>query len=137
MALCAFNFLLITAVELNDLTFLQLRRSDLFIDAESGKIISGQAHFFSTRKDVDQTIDLQGNIIAPGYIDAQINGAYGVDFSRIDEGDAAYLKGLNEVSRRIVETGTTSYVPTIITQRKELYQKVSSAWLFLSRPKLT
>ncbi|ORY85960.1 hypothetical protein BCR35DRAFT_277635 [Leucosporidium creatinivorum] len=101
-----------------------LRRSDLFIDTDSGKIISGQAHFFSTRQPVDRTIHLQGNILAPGYIDAQINGAFGVDFSSIDEGDATYLKRLNEVSRRIVETGTTSYVPTIITQRKELYQKL-------------
>lgn len=78
---------------------------------------------------MDRTIDLQGHILAPGYIDAQINGAYGVDFSCHDEGDAEYIKALNKVSTTIVETGTTSYVPTVITQRRELYQTVSSALL--------
>lgn len=65
-----------------------------------------------------------GAILAPGLIDAQINGAYGVDFSCY-ESDAGYVKDLNTLSRRIVGTGTTSYVPTIITQRKELYPTVS------------
>jgi N-acetylglucosamine-6-phosphate deacetylase len=64
--------------------------------------------------------------LAPGYIDAQINGAYGVDFSCRDQGDALYLKGIDRVSRTIVETGTTSYVPTIITQKREMYPKVSA-----------
>lgn len=75
---------------------------------------------------MDRIVDLQGNILAPGYIDAQINGAYGVDFSCHDEGDAGYIKALNKVSTTITETGTTSYVPTIITQRRELYRTVSA-----------
>ncbi len=29
----------------------------------------------------DQTFDLKNNIIVPGFIDVQINGAFGVDFS--------------------------------------------------------
>jgi N-acetylglucosamine-6-phosphate deacetylase len=75
-----------------------------------------------------RTIDLDGGILSPGLIDVQINGAYGVDFSELEptpEGEAAYLAGLDKVSARIVETGTTAYVPTIITQKEELYAKVS------------
>ncbi|KAL8284003.1 hypothetical protein RQP46_005116 [Phenoliferia psychrophenolica] len=101
-----------------------LRREDLFIDTESGKIVSGQAYFYSSRLPVERTIDLHGGILAPGFIDAQINGAYGVDFSIYDEGDVKYLSELDEVSKRIVETGTTSYVPTIITQRRDLYPQL-------------
>ena len=60
----------------------------------------------------------------------QINGAYGVDFSELaieeqDGGEGKYVQGLETVMRRIVETGCTSFVPTIITQKEELYAKVS------------
>ncbi|GAA5961592.1 hypothetical protein JCM21900_006645 [Sporobolomyces salmonicolor] len=100
-----------------------LAEDDLFIDTDAGTIISGQDYFFSSRRSVDRVVDLGGAILAPGLIDAQINGAYGVDFSCYDN-DADYIKGLNAVSREIVETGTTSYVPTVITQRKELYPTI-------------
>lgn len=96
----------------------------MFVDSATGLIISGQDYFYRSRQSPDETIDLDGGILAPGYIDAQINGAFGVDFSCRDEGDATYLKALDKVSRRIVETGTTSYVPTIITQKREMYPKV-------------
>jgi len=67
--------------------------------------------------------------VSPGLIDVQINGAYGVDFSELnvdeeDGGEASYLAGLDKVAARIVETGCTSFVPTIITQKEELYAKV-------------
>ncbi len=51
-----------------------------------------------------------GNIVSPGFIDIQINGAYGFDFS-VYEGDSdVYRRGLQIVSEKIVETGVTSYV---------------------------
>jgi N-acetylglucosamine-6-phosphate deacetylase len=55
---------------------------------------------------------MEGNIVSPGFIDAQINGAYGFDFS-VYEGDPdAYRRGLNTIAEKIVETGVTSYVPS-------------------------
>lgn len=33
--------------------------------------------------------------------------------------------GLEMVMRRLVETGCTSFLPTVITQRRELYPRVS------------
>jgi N-acetylglucosamine-6-phosphate deacetylase len=61
----------------------------------------------------------------------QINGAYGIDFSELnvdepDGGESSYLAGLDHVAKRIVETGCTSFVPTIITQKEELYAKVTA-----------
>ncbi len=51
-----------------------------------------------------------GHIVSPGFIDIQINGAYGFDFS-VYEGDSdAYRRGLQTVAEKIVETGVTSYV---------------------------
>lgn len=43
---------------------------------------------------------------SPGFLDIQINGAYGFDFS-IYEDDQHYNDGLRMVASRIVETGVT------------------------------
>ncbi|KAK4048414.1 N-acetyl-glucosamine-6-phosphate deacetylase [Microbotryomycetes sp. JL201] len=99
------------------------RKADLVIDSETGLILSPQQLFYAHKK-FDRIINLEGFILAPGYIDAQINGAYGVDFSLVERDDKSYLDGLDVVSKRIVETGTTSYVPTVITQQKTMYKRL-------------
>lgn len=71
------------------------------------------------------TIDLHGQILAPGLIDVQINGAFGVDFSAY-EGDAqAYTAGLDKVARGLVQTGVTGFVPTIIVRADERQRRES------------
>lgn len=45
---------------------------------------------------------------SPGFLDIQINGAYGFDFSVYEGDDEQYRKGLLHVSESIVETGVTS-----------------------------
>jgi len=103
-------------------------KADLYVSPSLGTIVSGQVSYFTNQIGPIRTIDLDGGILSPGLIDVQINGAYGVDFSELDPapgGEDTYLAGLDKVSKRIVETGTTSYVPTIITQKEELYAKVS------------
>ena len=47
-------------------------------------------------------------------IDIQINGAYGFDFSVYEGDDQAYQSGLKNVAERIVETGVTAFVVTIL-----------------------
>ena len=112
------------------LTDLQAIRADLYISPSTGKIISGQSSFYTSRLSPARTIDLKGNLLCPGLIDVQINGAYGIDFSELDLEDptaeAKYIEGLETVARRLVESGVTSFVPTIITQKEELYAKVNS-----------
>jgi N-acetylglucosamine-6-phosphate deacetylase len=103
-------------------------KGDLYVNTSTGLIVAGQENFFSTGLRPSRVVDLDGGILAPGLIDVQINGAYGVDFSDLEltpGGDEKYLAGLDRVAERIVETGTTSLVPTIITQKEELYAKVS------------
>lgn len=105
-------------------------KADLYVNQSTGVIVAGQENFFSTGLKPSRVIDLDGGILSPGLIDVQINGAYGVDFSDLDlspGGDEKYLAGLDRVAERIVETGTTSLVPTIITQKEELYAKVSAS----------
>ena len=107
----------------------QAIQADIYVSPSSGTIVSGQSFFFDSHLPPLRTIDLGGNILSPGFIDVQLNGAYGVDFSElnledVDGGEERYVKGLEKVAGKIVETGCTSFVPTIITQKEELYQKV-------------
>ncbi|KAH9955018.1 hypothetical protein BC827DRAFT_1142175 [Russula dissimulans] len=98
-----------------------LVQKDLWIDEWRGVVLDSQKTFFSTKQRPDTVIDIGGNIVSPGFIDIQINGAYGFDFS-VYQGDSdAYRRGLTTVAERIVETGVTSLVPTVISQEKSLY----------------
>ena len=45
---------------------------------------------------------------SPGYLDIQINGAYGFDFSVFEGDHEAYRNGIKHVAEKIVETGVTS-----------------------------
>jgi N-acetylglucosamine-6-phosphate deacetylase len=46
---------------------------------------------------------------SPGFLDIQINGAYGFDLSIYLGDDELYEAGLRLVAERIVETGVTRY----------------------------
>ena len=85
-----------------------------------------QNTFFIRQERPDTIIDLGGNVLSPVLIDNQINGAYNFDFSEFDgkeESVAAYRDGLDMVARRIVETGVTSLLPTVITQTTSLFRR--------------
>ncbi|KAF8342708.1 Metallo-dependent hydrolase [Cantharellus anzutake] len=100
----------------------QVKR-DLWVDSTKGIILNAQEAFYTTKKRPGKIVDLGGNILSPGFIDIQINGAYGFDFS-IHADDESYVAGLKMVADRIVETGVTSLLPTIITQKRALYPKL-------------
>lgn len=102
----------------------RLVAEDLWVSSISGKIIHSQASFYDELNLPDQTIDLGGRIIAPGMIDVQLNGAFGFNFSTLLDDMTQYGKQFKEVNRLILQTGVTSYLPTITSQRPELYQKV-------------
>lgn len=53
-------------------------------------------------------VDAHGLTVAPGFIDLQINGAYGHDFTRNPD-------SMWDVGSRLPEFGVTSFCPTIIT----------------------
>jgi N-acetylglucosamine-6-phosphate deacetylase len=63
----------------------------------------------------DPGADLTTNgVIVPGFIDVQVNGAYGYDFTN----DATSVA---EVASKLPATGVTGYVPTIITSKFDAY----------------
>lgn len=100
-----------------------LVEKDLWIDEHRGVILDAQRTFYLRKQRPHRVVDLGGNILSPGFIDIQINGGFGFDFS-VYEGDQQYRDGLKRVAEKIVETGVTAIVPTIITQEKSLYAKI-------------
>ena len=58
--------------------------------------------------------DLGGGLLAPGFLDAQINGAGGVLFN-----DTPTAAGMAAIAAAVRPTGTTGLLPTFITDRPE------------------
>jgi N-acetylglucosamine-6-phosphate deacetylase len=54
-------------------------------------------------------VALPAGVLAPGFVDLQVNGYYGVEFQIPDEASWA------AVAARLPETGATAFVPTMIT----------------------
>ncbi|KAK5609152.1 putative N-acetylglucosamine-6-phosphate deacetylase [Crenichthys baileyi] len=96
-----------------------LQREDLWV--REGKILDPEKLFFDEQGYADQQVDCEASIIAPGFIDVQINGGYGVDFSQPSEDVTA---GVSLVAKKILEHGVTSFCPTLVTSPPAVYHKV-------------
>ncbi|KAI7585044.1 hypothetical protein KC343_g19687, partial [Hortaea werneckii] len=101
----------------------QLVEEDLWISSVTGKILRSQEVFYQHQVTPDETIDLKGKILCPGFIDVQFNGAFGFDFSTVPQDMAVYQKGLKNLNRQLVKTGVTSYLPTLPSQKPEVYHR--------------
>src|SRR5215207_1228076 len=64
--------------------------------------------------DADKTLEFPDSFLVPGFVDLQINGAFGIDVVSKPE-------RLKELSTRLVGTGTTAYLPTVISRPPEEY----------------
>ncbi|KAF2738174.1 n-acetylglucosamine-6-phosphate deacetylase-like protein [Polyplosphaeria fusca] len=101
-----------------------LVQEDLWVSSVSGKILNGQEMLYGERVAPDSIVDLGGKILSPGLIDLQLNGAFGFDFSVVSEdGAMPYGKRVQQVNKKLVRTGVTSYTPTLTSQLSEVYQK--------------
>ena len=69
-----------------------------------------------------ERLDASGLILAPGFIDLQINGAFGYDFTA----DPASLWRVGEAAGRY---GVTSFLPTIVTSPPEQIAQAQRALL--------
>lgn len=64
----------------------------------------------------DEVHDLPDSLLVPGFVDAQVNGAFGVDV-------ASEPHRVSELSEAILATGTTAYLPTVISSPESLYEE--------------
>jgi N-acetylglucosamine-6-phosphate deacetylase len=58
---------------------------------------------------VGPTVHLSEGLIAPGLVDAQVNGAFGIDLADADD------TGWEKVARGLLAGGVTAFAPTVIT----------------------
>lgn len=69
--------------------------------------------------------DMAGAIIAPGFIDLQLNGCGGVQFN--DSLDALSIETLETMQRANEKSGCTSFLPTLITSSDALMKRAIEA----------
>lgn len=62
----------------------------------------------SPQKKADRVVDVQNQLLAPGFIDLQVNGAFGFDF-------ALDLTHVAQVAEGLKVYGVTSFLPTVIS----------------------
>lgn len=74
----------------------------------------------SLSADIEQR-DMAGAIIAPGFIDLQLNGCGGVQFN--DSLDALSIETLETMQRANEKSGCTSFLPTLITSSDALMKR--------------
>lgn len=100
----------------------KLIEEDLWI--RNGKILDGAREFWSSSSYKEFHADVvrngRGAVVVPGFVELQLNGAFGVDFTdpQLKQEDVI------RVAHGILAHGVTSFLPTVITAKPELYQKV-------------
>lgn len=98
----------------------QLVAKSLWFDSETGLFVCPPSPALPA-----SVIDLQNRIVSPGFLDLQINGAYGFDFSEDNADVEGYKDRFRDVRRKLIATGTTSFLPTMTSQFPERYHQVS------------
>ncbi|XP_055333254.1 N-acetylglucosamine-6-phosphate deacetylase-like [Paramacrobiotus metropolitanus] len=109
-------------IRFRDCTILRngsLIKEDLWI--RNGKILDPEPLFFDEQRSADINVYCPF-IISPGFIETQINGAFGVDFTSCT---ADNIKaGLDLVRKGILRHGVTSFCPTVITSSPDNYHQI-------------
>ncbi|XP_049864936.1 N-acetylglucosamine-6-phosphate deacetylase [Pectinophora gossypiella] len=93
-------------------------KEDLWI--RDGKIENPEQIFYVEQLEADVTVNCEDLLIAPGFIDIQINGGWGIDFSANSDN---VEDGVKKVAKELLAHGVTSFCPTIVTSNKEMYHK--------------
>ncbi len=66
-------------------------------------------------EEADEVYEYLDSLILPGFVDLQVNGAFGIDV-------ASEPDRIGELSRALLSTGTTAYLPTVISSPESLYE---------------
>lgn len=100
------------------------RLVDCDLWAADGKIIDPETRFWTARSDAQhaphRVVDGRGGILAPGFIDVQINGAFGFDFSH----PSITEEQVESVTHHLLASGVTGFCPTLVSSNPELYAQV-------------
>ena len=80
--------------------------------------------------EADEVHEYPDHLLCPGFVDLQVNGSFGVDV-------ATEPGRVPELSRELLATGTTTYLPTLISSPSTLYREVLPVLADLAREGVT
>lgn len=86
---------------------------------EDGRIASIRRGHISDG-DLPETM-LESDIISPGLIDMQVNGGWGCEVT-------ADPRDLDHISRSMLRTGVTAWLPTVVTSAADAYPPLFESW---------
>ncbi len=97
------------------------------IDAHSAVLvedgtIAGIAPRRAIASDIETVAVPEGALLSPGFVDIQVNGGGGVLFN-----DAPTVAAIEHIARTHRRFGTTSLLPTLITDRRETMAAAADA----------
>ena len=93
-----------------------LVREDLWVSSTTGRIVPAPP----PREPAAAVHDLGGRILSAGFLEVQLNGGYGYDFS-VPSPD--YAQRVATINRQLIKTGVTSFLPTLTSQRPSVYRQ--------------
>ena len=112
----------------------KLVRDDLWV--RGSRIIDPQERFWEASSThafaADRIVDGAGMILAPGYIDLQLNGAFGFDFSNPadmapctpEQQARGETDKITQICRGVLAHGVTSLYATVITSSPQTYAQL-------------
>tara|TARA_R110002003_G_scaffold9_10_gene435 strand:+ start:3344 stop:4729 length:1386 start_codon:yes stop_codon:yes gene_type:complete len=89
----------------------------LVISDETGLILKREGYIGG------EAVDLEDNIIAPGFLELHTNGANGFHFTHFDD-EKSYSKKVDDIARYYATQGVTGFYATIPTVKSDEFQKV-------------
>ena len=105
------------------------RQQSLFVDESTGRITDVQQVQEGAQV---QTVDLSGRFLSPGLIDIQLNGCCGTNFSECHSGSDHSIKKVHEALVGLIQTGVTSFLPTLTKAKKEAFRQVCYLFIVIS-----
>lgn len=70
-----------------------------------------------------QLVDLEGAIVAPGFLELQTNGMRGFHFTHFEDKES-YAQKIDEAAKYLPSTGVTGFYATIPTVHSDEFKKV-------------
>lgn len=95
----------------------QLVDDHLVISDETGLILKREGYIGG------EAVDLDDNIIAPGFLELHTNGANGFHFTHFED-EKSYSKKVDDIAGYYAKQGVTGFWATIPTVRRDEFQKV-------------
>lgn len=94
-----------------------IKGSLLIEDSKIKNIFENKENVNSENLEINKTIDLEGKILGPAFIDVHTHGADGADAMDISE------DGLKKISKYLASEGTGNFLATTLTSSKEILKE--------------